>query len=291
MGKWLDSKLPDGLVLLRRRGCSKRREGLTPPNQRKWESGPLIVLPQFETNVKSWQFVRGGMGKGYIRLLIGFHIHTWKHAHTHFLTHVWSIDFWPLCTCGSEFKWDLTLLSSLSQCSLGEHVHYVLQWVSSNDAFLEMIFIFSRLCETAVHHCVCIAFSPMWMSRPRCASTAEEEWVLEKDQNRKRKAIECVMSYMKSTLWGGGIEEHVFPNAPFTQKHIHLHLLCGLACITFFVFSIVLKMLKAFESQTDFSRICTFLCISFLHYKMELHIIIPCYCMKQLSINYNVQYI
>ncbi len=89
---------------------------------------------------------------------------------------------------------------------------------------------------------------------------------------------------MKSTLWVGGIEEHVFPNAPFTQKHIHLHFALWSRMHHLFCFFYSSEDAKAFESQTDFSRICTFLCISFLHYKMELHIIIPCYCMKQLSI-------
>ncbi len=84
------------------------------------------------------------------------------------------------------------------------------------------------------------------------------------------------MSYMKSTLWVSGIEECVFPNAPFAQKHTICILLCGLVCITFFLFYSSVDT-KAFESQTDFSRICTFLCIYFSHYKMEVHVIIPCY--------------
>ncbi len=84
------------------------------------------------------------------------------------------------------------------------------------------------------------------------------------------------MSYMKSTLWVSGIEECVFPNAPFTQKHTHLHFALWSRMHHLFLFYSSVDA-KAFESQTDFSRICTFLCIYFSHYKMEVHVIIPCY--------------
>lgn len=223
------------------------------------------------------------MGKGYIRLLIGFHIHTWKYAHTRFLTHVWSIDFWPYAHVESEFKWDLTLLSSLSQCSLGEHAHYVLQWVSSNDAFLEMIFIFSRLCKTAVHHCVYRFLPHVNEQTPLCINRRRMS-------ARERPKTKEKSHWMhKCHVWRAHCGLVVLRSMSFPMHRSHKNtsiciLLCGLACITFFCFFYSSEDAKAFESQTDFSRICTFLCISFLHYKMELHIIIPCYCMKQLSI-------
>lgn len=183
----------------------------------------------------------------------------------------------------SEFKWDLTLLSSLSHCSLGEHAHYVLLWVSSNKAFLEMIFIFSRLCETGVH-CSVYRFlphvnqqTPLCINRRR-VSARERPKTKEKSHWMRKCHIwraHCGLVVLRSVS---------FPmHRSYTNTPICI-LLCGLACITFFSVFYSSEDAKTFESQTDFSRICTFLCIYFSHYKMEVHVIIPCYWMKQLSI-------
>lgn len=153
---------------------------------------------------------------------------------------------------------------------------YCNQWVSSNTAFLEMIFMFFCLCETGVHHWVCITFPIVWTSRPFCALTAEE-WVLEKDQKRKRKAIECVNVIYERAQCGLVVWRSV--SFPMRRTHRNTSIcivLCGFACITFFCFC---STARVFQPQTDFSLICTFLCTSFLHYKIKLYII-PCYCMK-----------
>lgn len=191
---------------------------------------------------------------------MGFHIHTWTHAHTHFLTHVWSIDFWPYAHVESEFKWDLTLLSSLSQCSLGEHAHYVLRWVSSNDAFLEMIFIFSRLCETAVHHCVYRFLPHVNEQTPLCINRRRVS------ARERPKTKEKSHWMRKCHIWRAHCGLVVLRSMSFPMHRSHKNtsiciLLCGLACITFFVFSIVLKMLKRLRVRLiflEFAHFCAY---------------------------------
>lgn len=171
---------------------------------------------------------------------MGFHIHTLTHAHTFPLTHVWS-RFWPLCTCGKCIC-EIWHCRPLCPSAVWENVRiqtlneHILQWVSSNYAFLEMIFMFFCLCETGVHHLMCITFPIVWTSRPLCALTAEE-WVLEKDQKRKRKVIECVNVIYERAQCGLVVWRSVSFPMHRTHKNTSICIvLCGLACITFFAF-------------------------------------------------------
>lgn len=211
---------------------------------------------------------------------MGFHIHTQTHAHTFPLTHIWS-RFWPLCTCGKciceiwhcrpfcpSAVWENVRIQTLNE--------HILQWVSSNNAFLEMIFMFFCLCETGVHHWVCITFPIVWTSRPLLCINRRRVSARERPKTKEKSHWMCKCHIWKSAVWVSGMEECVFPNASYTQKHIHLHCALWLRMHHLFCFC---STARVFQPQTDFSLICTFLCTSFLHYKIKLYIL-PCYCMK-----------
>lgn len=183
---------------------------------------------------------------------------------THFLSHMYcmkQILTSLQCTCG---KW-IVSLSEIWHCrplcprAIWEDMHiqrlyeHILQWLSSKNAFLEMIFMFSCLCETGMRRWVCITFPLVWTSRPLLCINRRIVSARERPKMKEKSHWICKCHIWKSTVWVSGMGERVFPDAPYTQKHIHLH--CALWSRMhhlFFFFSTVLKMPECLSHRLIF---------------------------------------
>jgi len=201
---------------------------------------------------------------------MGFHIHTQTHAHTFPLTHVLhEADFdlsivhtWKVYC---ELKWDFDSVPVQfgitcrykdymnTYCNDCPVIMHFLKWSSSS-------LVCVKLCETPSLSCE--------RADPFCASTAEE-WALEEDQKRKRKAIEFVnVIYERAQCGLVVLRSMSFPTHRTHKNTSICIVLCGLACITFF--STVLKI------STDWFFSYLHMCTSVQHNKMSFSIILPC---------------
>lgn len=202
---------------------------------------------------------------------MGFHIHT-QRMQTHFLSHMYcmkQILTSLQCTCGKC----IVSLSEIWHCrplcprAIWEDMHiqrlyeHILQWLSSKNAFLEMIFMFSCLCETGMRRLMCISFPLVWTSRPLLCINRRRMSARERPKTKEKRHWICKCHIWKSTVWVSGMGERVFPDAPYTQKHIHLHfsLWSRMHHLFFFFFSTVLKMPECLSHRLIF-LLFTYLC-------------------------------
>ncbi len=94
------------------------------------------------------------MGKGYIFLLMGFHMHTCTHTSSHtcveyrFWTpmHMWKVSLSKICHC-----------CPLCPIEVLENMHTM--YCYECPVMMHFFFIFSRLCDTGVH-CFVYCFLP-----------------------------------------------------------------------------------------------------------------------------------
>lgn len=169
---------------------------------------------------------RGVIGKGYILLLLGFHIHT------HFLSHMYEAEFWPLGTCG---KWVYvrfdTLVLSVSVQSGRACTLYTAKWcISWNDLhiLLSVWNWHALMCVYRLLPCV-NEQTPLCLNRRRVCA------------RERPKTKEKIHWMCKCHIWRAQCGLVVLRTVFFPMHCSHKNtsiciLLCGLECITSFVF-------------------------------------------------------